>query len=516
MGFVATTPSGRLEGDDRGRVLVFRGIPYARPPTGPLRFRAPEPVKPWSEVRPALRFAPAAPQSPPVMLLVRRLVGGGDAQSQDCLYLNVHTPAADGRRRPVLVWIHGGAFVLGSGSTWIYAGEHLAARGDAVVVTIHYRLGALANLLHPDLRARDDAVVPNLSLHDQIAALRWVRDHIESLGGDPENVTVLGESAGGMSVGTLLGTPAARGLFHKAVCQSGAAHNVSSAAQAQEVAEVFLGELGVSTTDTATLREIGVSRILEAQRIATQKLGIALGVLPWQPSVDGDLLPAHPLDAIARGASVEVPLLVGTNRDEWRLFMLGDRKGRGLDEAGLRRRMARTLPGDADAAFEAYSGLDRGLTTPRMLWEAFQSDRIFHYPAMRLSELRAAHGAESFQYCFAWQPPLLGSRVGACHGIEIPFVFGTLRDARLRALLGLTRAARELSRRMQDAWLAFARSGRPQTDDLPDWPAYDPDEREGRAAMYLGTSPGLGPAPAADVYRFWERHRPPQLREPAA
>jgi para-nitrobenzyl esterase len=503
MGEIAVTRAGRVEGTRERSVLVFRGIPYARAPRGELRFRPPEPPEPWRDVRRATRFAPAAPQGLPPVPLVRALIGGG-AQSQDSLYLNVWTPALDGRRRPVMVWIHGGAFVMGAGSTRLYWGARMAERGDVVVVTINYRLGALGFLYDPALVDRPDGVAANTGLRDQVAALEWVRDNVLAFGGDPANVTIFGESAGAMSVGTLLAVPRAAGLFHRAILQSGAASHVSSAERAGQVAHLFYRELGLNAPAPDALRAAAVSDILRAQREAAMHLGFREGMLPWQPVVDGDFLPEAPLAAIARGAGHRVPTLVGTNRDEWKLFMLGDGKGRRLSEEALGRRVLALFGGDpavAARALEVYRAAGRGHRHPSELWEALQSDRIFHYPAMRLADAQSGAGAPTWRYLFSWTPPLLlEKRLGACHGIEIPFVFGTLRDRFLRLVLGSTRASRGLSSRMQEAWIAFARDGRPASERLPDWPAWD---ARTRATMELDVKCAVESAPFAEECAFW-------------
>ncbi len=512
MGEVVTTQWGKLEGEADGAVCVFRGVPYAKAPDGALRFRPPEDPDPWSGgVRSARRFGPSAPQSPPVMMLIRRVIGvTSDAQSQDCLNVNVWTPRADRGRRPVLVWLHGGAFIMGAGSTVIYRGAHLAERGDVVVVTLNYRLGALGFLNHPELAVGPDGVATNLGLRDQIAALEWVRDNIDAFGGDPENVTIFGESAGAMSVGTLLGTPSAKGLFQRAILQSGATHNVSSQAQASAVAEVFLGHLGVDNARPEALRKVSLDAILGAQRATSVEFGIGRGSLAWQPGIDGDLLPEHPLLAIERGLSASVPVLVGTKRDEWQLFMLGDPRALRLNEAGLQQRMASVLPGDdgkgtplAARALSTYQGGERAGASPGRLWEAFQSDRVFHYPAQRLAAAHAQHGAGTFRYLFSWAPPLAGRLLGACHGMELPFVFGTVRERVLRPLFGLTRASLELSNHMQDAWIAFARDGHPGHERLPDWPDYDPAKPR---SMILAGECAARRAPFQKECRFWEAH----------
>ncbi len=506
---VVQTRSGKLEGRRSRAVEIYRGIPYAQPPLGDLRFRPPQPVEGWQGVRPARRFGKSAPQSMPLPIVALQMIAvGARAQSEDCLSLNVWTPAADGGRRPVLVWIHGGAFVMGSGSTFLYSGARLARRGDVVVVTLNHRLGALGYLDLRALSGGEDAP-GNLGLRDQIAALEWVRENIDAFGGDPENVTVFGESAGAMSVATLLGSPAAQGLFHRAIAQSGAADHVSSAAQAAEISELFLEELGEAGRDLSTLRAIPVRTILRTQRAITMPR-LRSGQLPWQPFVDGDILVDAPLRAIEAGFAKSVPLLIGANQDEYRLFTLGNRELLRINEEGLRHRLARALPGKgpdgtpiAELALEFYGpeSAGPGRATPGERWIAFQSDRIFHWPAARLAGGHARSRGTTYAYLFTWRPPLLRARLGACHGLEIPFVFGTLRAPMLRSTIGVARSARLLSDRMQDAWIAFARSGNPGHAGLPDWPPY---EHGRHATMVLGNTCCEAPSRFDGVRSFWE------------
>ena len=252
---VVETRSGRLRGTERRGVLAFRGIPYAAPPSGPRRFRAPEPAESWPGVRDADAPGPGAPQRGATLGgAFTRIIGPG-ATSEDCLTLDLWTPAADGARRPVLVWIHGGAFLMGAGSALAYGGAALARSGDVVVVTLNYRLGALGFLQLGDL-APAAGFDSNLGLRDQIAALEWVRDNVAAFGGDPAQVCVFGESAGAMSVGALLGAPRARGLFARAIAQSGAAHNVAGRESAARVAATFLDVLGLAPREAARLREL--------------------------------------------------------------------------------------------------------------------------------------------------------------------------------------------------------------------------------------------------------------------
>ena len=508
---VVETGQGRLVGHERRGISLFRGIPYARPPVGRLRFRPPETPESWAGVRDASDTGPSAPQIGALPGPVGRFVGAGSRRSEDCLYLNVWTPGLDDARRPVLVWIHGGAFVLGSGSVPIYSGRRLARRGDVVVVTINYRLGALG-FLHLDLLRGDTTAASNLGVRDQVAALRWVREHIAEFGGDPDNVTIFGESAGGMSVGTLLGVPEAREHYRRAILQSGAAHNVSSPERAERVAEVFLSELGLPpSAGDRELALLPVEQIIDAQMAATRKLGIVHGTLPWQPAVDGGFLPDQPLSQVARGETADIPLLVGTNRDEWKLFTLFDRRTRGMDEAALLRRVERLVPEKdedgvpfAEQVIETYREALVGRSRkPVALWEAIQSDRVFRYPAQRLAELQAEQQPRTFQYLFDWAPLLGGRRVGACHALEIPFVFGTLAHPLVRPVLGAGGEARRLARAIQHAWLSFARDGSPESDALPEWEPYEPGRR---ATLVLGRRPHLALAPGEIERSFWSQH----------
>lgn len=502
-----STRSGRLEGESFGGGLRFLGIPFAKPPVGPLRFRAPEPPESWQGVREAREYGPSAPQIGPVHRLIRGVIGAaGSRQSQDCLYLNLWTPKCDGARRPVMVWIHGGAFILGSGSTSLYSGEQLATRGDVVVVTLNYRLGALGFLSWQDVCRDTDRPPTNLGLRDQLAALAWVRDNVEAFGGDPANVTVFGESAGAMSIGTLLGVPSARGLFHKAILQSGAAHNVSSRTKAANVASQFFEFLGIDDPSPETLADVPVARLMEAQARATIGNGLENGVMAWQPCIDGDLIPENPLAAIDRGLARDVPILIGTNRDEYRLFTFLDRDR--VDDAQLARRVGRIARRgqQEDAALaarilETY-GPSIGARDPgaNERWIALQSDRIFHYPATRLADAQAAHQRRTFAYLFEWTLPLIGGGLGACHGMDLPFVFGATRSGVLRLGLVANRSAARLADAMQDAWTSFARTGEPASSALPDWPAY---EAHRRYTMTLGGSRGVVKDPHEAAREFW-------------
>ena len=483
------TKYGPLQGVHEDGLTVFKGIPYAAPPAGARRFRPPQPPEPWSSTRVCDTFGPLAYQPPPL----RSYQGDHVEQGDDCLSLNVWTPACDDKRRPVMVWIHGGAFVTGSGSMVLYRGNSLAERGDVVVVTINYRLGALGFLAHPDLRDGETGAAGNWGLLDQIAALEWVADHIERFGGDPSNVTIFGESAGSMSVSTLLGTPRAKGLFAKAVAQSGGPAGVPLD-EAAEITERLLQECNVDDFDA--LRELPVEELLAAQG------RITAGRLPWMPCVDGATVPEAPIKAIAGGLNADVPLLVGTNRDEMKYFSMGRRDVTGADEAKLLRLVSRTL-GEKDAphAIEAYrrARAERGESTePFELWSAIESDRVFRVNALRMADAHSAAGAPVYDYLFTWESPAVGGTLGSCHALEIPFVFGTLVKPGVDLFTGGGPEAVALIERMQAAWLAFARTGD------PGWPTYQP----GRKVQVYGATDSLEEAPYEAERAWWEGRDP--------
>jgi len=499
---VVETRSGRVRGVAEEGLQVFRGIPFARPPVGPLRFAAPEPPEPWAGLRDAGEFGPSAPQRPMRLPLPGMDVG---VQDEDCLRLNVTTPAADGGRRPVMVWIHGGGFAIGSGSQPIYDGAPLARAGDVVVVTLNYRLGPLGFLYLADLCPELEGAVGNAGLRDQVAGLAWVRDNIAAFGGDPDDVTIFGESAGGMSVGSLLGMPSARGLFRRAVAQSGAAHNVHDRETATRAAEQFLAELGLEPRQAARhLRELPPDKLIDLHEQTVMKLGRKLGLLAFQPMVDGDSLPRPPLEAVRQGAAADVSLLTGTTRDEWRLFGVWDPSVAKLDEAGLREQIGRQV-GDAERAAEVVEAYReaRPQASAGDLLHAIETDRVFRIPCLRLAEAQCAHRRDVFVYRFDWESPAFGGSLGACHAVELPFVFGVAGREGPQAFVGGGPEAERLERRALASWTAFARRGDPTNRELPEggWPAYDPERR---ATMILGRDAAVELDPASRERRVWD------------
>ncbi|MFI5351898.1 MAG: carboxylesterase/lipase family protein [Candidatus Binatales bacterium] len=500
MTAIANTRSGKLEGAEEAGLFVFKGIPFAAPPIGVRRWMAPEPYAPWTGVRAAQAFGKAAPQNPPPAALTAAFPGMGPVEpwNEDCLYLNVWTPGLDRSRRPVMVWIHGGAFTMGSGSTPIYDGTTLARRGDVVIVTINYRLGPLGFLRLAELTNGKIPSTGNEGMLDQIAALKWVRDNIAEFGGDPDNVTIFGESAGGMSVGTLMGMPAARGLFHKAIPQSGS-WVAKSVARASQAAEWLLRKAGASAADPDALRQIAPEALLKPM-LGSALAVPELGSLPFVPVVDSEGVPRLSVESVADGAARGVATLIGTNLEEWKLFSAFDPVVLGLDAAGLTRRIGGPVGEAAGAIVETYRSERAGRgesVTPPELFMAMETDRIFRVPATRFAEAQGKHEPRVFNYIFTWKSPI--AALGACHAIELGFVFGT--HNLIAALAGRGSAADALAENTQDAWLAFARTGNPACDSLGDWPAY---ETARRATMMLGAKCEVALAPLEAERRAWD------------
>ncbi len=456
---------GRLQGLVRDEVLRFNAIPYARPPVGVLRWRPPEPPEPWAGVRDAARFGNIAPQVPSASGAVLGTTPG--IRSEDCLYLNVQTPGCDGARRPVMVWIHGGGFNTGAGSVGTYNGKFLVPRGDVVLVTINYRLGALGFL---NLADATGSVLPGTGtegLADQVAALTWVRDNIAVFGGDPDNVTIFGESAGGMSVGCLLAAPAARGLFHKAIAQSGAGHIGLSRETSCRIARRVLDGLGGG--DPVSMPW---DAILEVQRHLLENARETGVGMPFMPTIDEGLLPQRPIDAIALGCAAGIPVMTGTTRDEWNLFTVAATKLRSLDQAGLRKLVAGIVGEDhADGIVAAYTD-----GTPFERWNAIMTDRSFFIPAVRLLEVQAPH-APGYAYRFDWPSPFMNGALGSCHALELGFTFGTYQVKGAAQFFGEGPKADALAAEMMDSWIAFARTGSPSNDTSGAWMRYDTAKR---------------------------------------
>jgi para-nitrobenzyl esterase len=478
------TRCGTVEGIEKDGVLQFRGIPFAAPPVGDLRWRPPQPAEPWTGVRRADEFGPIAPQGENRIAFFAT-AEQPEISEEGCLTLNVFTPALDGEPRPVMVWIHGGGFTGGSGRNAWYNGSSFAA-GGVVVVTINYRLGALGFLhLGDDLPGSG-----NCGLLDQVAALEWVRDNIAGFGGDPGNVTVFGESAGGMSIGSLLGTPAASGLFHQAVPQSGAASTVNTLEHAAEVAELTIAKAG----GLDALRAAPWERVVEIQGEVAIERQRGVGALPYMPVVDGTVLPRPPLESVRAGTAAPVRLLTGTTREEMALFHYMGPGPHDLDETTVLRRLDRMHAGAGRSLYDAYRSELGESARPVDVWVAVETDRVFRVPAIRLASAQARHTPDVWMYLFTWASPALDGALRSCHALEIPFVWNTLTSGS-DGFTGTGPEADALAGEMHGVWTAFATSG------SPGWDRY---EEERRATRVFGPGAGTVHDPQGALRRLWD------------
>jgi len=443
---VVATRSGPIEGRTEKGLQVFRGVPFAAPPVGPLRWREPQPVAPWSRTRKAHAYAASCVQKPGIPVTA----GGTDgALSEDCLYLNVWTPAAGGAgKRPVMVWIHGGALVYGSGNVALYDGSALAQRG-AVVVVLNYRMGALGFFSHPAIDGSEAASPVNYGLLDQIAALRWVRDNIAAFGGDPGNVTIFGESAGAQSVLALYASPLAQGLFHKGIAQSAygiPSHTRTKAREVSEQVATAVGLAGANAT-AAQLRAVPAARFFE--------LGDKGPTLAPSFIVGDRALPRPILDVFQDGAQARAPLIIGNNSDEATVALAF-----GVDPAKVVEKLR--------AAKFLLKKFYPGVTDDAQLGREAVRDLVFTAFARRIAYLHS-QSTPTWRYYFSHvQDGLQGKAAGVGHGGEIPFVFGSGADC---ACLThpFTAADLRFSRQVGDYWFAFARSGRPEAAHAPAW-----------------------------------------------
>ncbi len=493
-GVIVETTAGKVRGMDVGGIRTFKGVPYAASTAGANRFQPPRPLQPWTGVRDALDFGPVCPQLPgfktPEIQLMQNL--GGGTPGEDCLALNVWTPGTDTAGRPVMFWLHGGGFQFGSGAQPFFDGASLARRGDVVTITINHRLGSLGFLHLADMGAPAYAHSTNVGMLDAVAALEWVRDNVERFGGDPANVMIFGESGGGSKVSTLLGMPAARGLFHRAAIESGPALTAGSRDAATRTAAAFLDVLGLDKTKLDQLAEMPVGRLIEAQSLTRGGFG---------PVLDGTVIPEHMFDPGATRISEDVPLLIGSNKDEGTFLLQSDSELFTLDEAGSRARV-KAFAGDSDAAATRIIDIYRRTfpdLSPTYRWVRINSDRRMRMRSITLAERKAALGkAPVYMYFFAWDSVGFGGKYRAMHMAEIPFVFDNI-DRADTLTHGLPEA-RALAATMSEAWIAFARTGQPASSGLPAWPAYSADNR---ATMILDNQPRVDVDPEREIRLFW-------------
>jgi para-nitrobenzyl esterase len=461
------TRQGTVQGVQQDAIQVFKGIPFAQPPVGEWRFREPQPPTSWPGIRAATAFGASPIQNSNLVLEVGPM-------AEDCLYLNVWTPQADTARRPVMVYIYGGSFVSGSSSQAVYNGSAFANDGDIVVVTLNYRVGALGFLYLKEALGERYATSGNNGLLDIIAALRWVHENIASFGGDPAQVTLMGESAGAMSVATLMSMPTARELFTRAIMESGAGQTARDAASAAMITQRLLADarLAATTLPTLPIKDLYAAQM---QLLSGTSLSRDFG-----PVIDGQVLAQYPLDAIQQGQAAHIPTFIGTNHHEANLFVaLDPRMAQPSAEI-----LTRIFGSNAPAIQRAYTHAIQQKET-REAWAETLTNYQYLIPALDLAAAQAKQGASIWMYRFDWSK----NPIGAFHALEVPFVWQTLgQDIRsLRAQLSAFPQAQNihcgpddlrLTDQMHAAWIAFIRAGNPNTSMLSFWPQYSSSQRQ--------------------------------------
>jgi para-nitrobenzyl esterase len=485
---VVETSSGRVAGVTSGGIHVFKGIPYGASTAGSNRFMPPRKPAPWAGVREATAYAGRSPQAAPATQRPELATVWGPVDTlpvgEDCLTLHVWTPGLDNSKRPVMVWLHGGAFSYGSANSPRYDSTNLARRNDVVVVAVNHRLNIFGHL---DLSGLGDdrfAQSGNAGILDLVAALEWVREHAQRFGGDPGNVTIFGQSGGGGKVCALLATPSAKGLFHKAIVQSGASVRFAERERTTRLADAVLKNLGLGRGDLTALQALPLAQLQQAIEPAQKTLPRpALPLLDrynFGPVIDGQVLPAHPFDPAAPALSDDVPIMVGGTKDESAIFLAPDEAvwTRSVTEDDLRKRVA-AVAGDAtDELLAYYKRRDpTARPTDRLITALTASN--FGVRSVWLAERKAARAkAPVWMYSFDWESPAFGGRLKSSHSVEVPFVFDTLQ------VIGEAHhkpRAQALANRVSKTWATFARNGTPESEAIPTWPAY----ADGRRATIL-------------------------------
>ena len=499
---VAPTTNGPVRGYRDGGLNIFKGLRYAAPPTGPLRFKPPQKPTPWSEPADALVLAAPAMQAgaDPTAAVGRRSAGtpdtpGEPAASEDCLFINVWSQGLkDAKARPVMVWLHGGGFANGSGGAAMYDGEALARKGDVVVVTVNHRLNVFGYLHLAELAGSDYAQSGAAGMLDIVQVLQWVRDNIEAFGGDPGNVTIFGESGGGWKVSILMAMPLAHGLFHKAIIQSGPGLRATRPEAASETARNLLKELAIAPGDLAALQAASAEAISAAAAAVVSRLPADQRLNGFSPVKDGAAIPGDPFHPAAPALSADIPLMIGTNKDEATLFMIGDPRFGAYTEEDLAKR-AKSAAGDkADALVALFRKLHPD-NSPSHLVSDVQTATGMWSNSITLAERKAAQkAAPVYMYQLTWETPVARGKLKSPHAIEIPLVFDNVEKA--RSFVGRGEEPQGVADQMSTAWLAFARTGDPNTAGVPTWPVYD---AEARATMMFDLESRVVNDPNAEV-----------------
>ncbi|HWB24898.1 MAG TPA: carboxylesterase family protein [Chitinophagaceae bacterium] len=498
---VVNTQSGAIQGEKVNGVLRFLGIPYAQGISGKNRFAPPQPVVPWKDTLQAIRYAQSSPQQaadptggspvtpafdPP------EYVKPGDS----CLALNVWTtPQKTKRSLSVMVWLHGGGWTSGSGSCAIYDGANLALRGDVIVVTINHRLGASGFTDFSRVLGGEFAHSSNLGIKDIVAALQWVHNNIAAFGGNPELVTIFGESGGGWKVATMLGVPEAKGLFQRAIIESGPLTRFLTHEQADKIATDMLTALGIDKAHPEALYKLSSGDVEKAERTVMSKMPMSFKApgfpTGFWPVLDEEMLPEHVFDSGTAKSSLQVPLLVGQNGTEFTLFMLRDKAAYSLDEESLQQRVAGTFGKDAANKILPVYKKDFPGYDASGLWFRIFSDYAMGTLSSAILDVRSVKGAAPvYAYRFDWQTPIYDGKLYSPHTIEIPFVFNNVTTQAGITMTGGSTAAAELAKTVSDAWVTFARTGKPAAKGLPEWKPYTEGNRE---SMHINTTSHIAP-----------------------
>jgi para-nitrobenzyl esterase len=474
---IAETIHGKVRGIDNRGIKTFKAIPYGASTGGANRFMPPVDPASWDGVRDALEWGHNCPQNDPATAKPAA-AGNSQSESEDCLVLNVWTPALnDGGKRPVMLWIHGGGFGSGSGSGASTDGTNLARRGDVVTLSINHRLNVLGfgnfSELNPDFAASGD-----VGMLDIVHALKWVRANIEQFGGDPNMVTIYGESGGGQKIEIMLAMPSAKGLFHRAVIESGISIRVVERDIATRNAKLLLKQLGISRTDVRQAQQLPLNQIMAAYFAVYRELGsIDPSLMGFSPCIDPIILPQHPFHPTASRISADIPVIIGSNSTEMTLFAAPPLFR--MDEDAMKAQAKKLLGAHSEETISVYRKASPG-ATPSDIYLMMLSDFKFNAVTWKIAERRAALGqGPVYLYYFAWESPLRGGLFRSPHGMEIPFVFDNVQTA---VKTGQGPEAFALADKVSDAWIAFARTANPDTPKLPHWP---PHTVADRATMIL-------------------------------
>lgn len=467
---IIETKTGKIQGYLDKEISIFKGIPYAEPPIGELRLSVPVSKADWDGILEAMNFSPVAPQPPPYT----NYFPPPPQSEAECLTLNIWTPNIDDKKRPVMFWIHGGSHIYGSGQ---FYGNNLARRGDVVVVTINYRLGALGNLYFPDNTA-------NIFQLDQVAALKWVNNNIEFFGGNPDNLTLFGESAGATSICTLMAMPLAKGLFKRAIVQSAApSPNGFDLSIRKLTTKRILEELKLKPYDLEEFRKLPSEKIIEALNKVQIRGALKRNYIDFKPWVDGEIVPQHPIKAISERYAKEIELIIGTNLEEWKFWRAFEPNFQDMDNSSLTTRIQYDgiEKNEIDKIINTNKKVleDNGLpSTPREIYDMYMTDSVFRIPSIRFADAQSKHQNNSYMYSFEWKTPFENNKYGAMHGLEIAFIFHTFMDDHLWVFPKRTEETVSLSEKMMDYWISFAKTGNPNYDDELNWPQYNIEKRK--------------------------------------